>query len=1132
MTPEQYQRAKSLFGLASEVVPEDRSAWLEQSESDAEVRSAVMHLLANADDSHQLVDSEIAGGGGARVLAAQIATFPSEAHASSTPERIGKYRIVRAIGRGGMGVVYQAEQDHPRRTVALKILPSSYINTQRLSRFRREADLLGRLQHPGIAQIYEAGVADVKTDAGVTVEQPYFAMELVQGKLLDDYARDEQLSLRDRLTLFAKVCDAVHHAHDRGVLHRDLKPANIMVEETDEGSADGGVKRIQPKVLDFGVSRATSADVHTLTLQTNVGQLVGTLPYMSPEQVAGKPELLDNRSDVYSLGVVLFELLSDRLPHDLKNVPIPEAVRIIQDDDPTRLSSINRELRGDIETIVAKALEKDKERRYQSAAELGADLRRFLTDEPLLARPASTFYQLRKFARRNRGLMTGLGATFVALAVGLVGVTWLALREADARRVSDRASYRANIGVAAASIRERDIATAERHLDAAPEALRNWVWAHLQSNLDESLASTRNDLDLTQIGQWDIMRGQANAWFSDAGDFVHVALSHSGKLHVETREGAGLELSSVWDTKHFPHAPSIDGREILGGPGHLDAQTGQSGQPVAPLIAEPEYFHRILSPIPKHIVSKQSWSYGKARLDGIFPAGFAVSRDGSRGVGIGNSTVAIFAPHESDPEIVLEPHAEGATDAVFTPDNRYVITASNDRRLASFDIEHDGRRVWQQIDAHDDAVLAVAISPDGKTLASGGQDRVLRLWNAQTGAPLGARVGHRDPILAIQFSDDGERIATCSATHVKVWEFGAFIDPGILGQHSWLVHALAGSPDGSLLASGGKHIRLWDVASGVRIHEWAPSAVVTSLSFSADGKRLAASSEHGYVIIDLCSGKELLTRRFDKGSVNAEFGALGRFLIQGPNEQPELLHADSLEVIETLPYSDSEFCFDPAGRFVTSKREQTLRLHTLSPFSLKHEWKREATASCFVEAGGVLAAGTADGKIVLLDTESGQQRGVLDGHVEEVTCLVELPGQGMLVSGSDDRTIRLWDLEHMEEITAFRGHLDTVWGLHATPDGKTLFSASGDYTVRRWDTRPVSELLKAQNAYEETVARMGPRIDTLLDELGDATLVADQVRADPTLSPRERQIALHCVLKTSIARADAEGAKQPILDGG
>ena len=341
---------------------------------------------------------------------------------------LGRYRILAVLGEGGMGTVYRAEQKNPHRIVALKVIRFGVTSTEHLRRFEQEAETLGRLQHPGIAQIYEAGTADSGSGP-----QPYFAMELIEGRPLIDYAQQHTLNSRASLELMARICDAVNHAHQRGIIHRDLKPNNILVDQSG-----------QPKILDFGVARVTDSDAQA-TRQTDMGQLIGTLAYMSPEQVLGDPLELDIRSDVYALGVILYELLAGKPPYNTERKSLLEVVQVVRGEDPARLSSIDRRYRGDIETIVAKALEKDKSRRYASAAELAADVRRYLTDEPIVARPPSTSYQLQKFARRNKALVVGTAAVFLVLAAGAVVSTWQAVRarRAEARAKQESAVSRA-----------------------------------------------------------------------------------------------------------------------------------------------------------------------------------------------------------------------------------------------------------------------------------------------------------------------------------------------------------------------------------------------------------------------------------------------------------------------------------------------------------------------------------------------------------------------------------------------------------------------------------------------------------------------------------------------------------------
>jgi serine/threonine protein kinase len=423
MKAERWAVIESIYQRALELDPCERPSWFQQAcAGDAVLRKEIESLLASADvdlsnhavrpNMEKLWDHVV-----------EHSNPDPSKDSSALPSNIGRYRILRVLGEGGMGVVYEAEQDHPRRIVALKVIKSGLSDPRLVRRFEQELLALGRLQHPGIAQIYEAGIAENGFGA-----QPYFAMEFIGGRPLLEYADTHQLSTRQRLDLIARVCEGVHHAHQRGIIHRDLKPGNIFVDETG-----------QPKILDFGVARVTDSDAR-ITHKTDVGQLIGTLAYMSPEQVLGDPRALDTRSDVYALGVVLYQLLAGNLPYKIDS-RLPEAVRTIEEDEPRPLGAVSTRYRGDIETIVAKALEKDKTRRYASAADLAADIRRYLHDEPIMARPASTIYQLQKFARRHKALVIGVAAVFIVLIAGIIVSTREASRAnreaATSRAISD-----------------------------------------------------------------------------------------------------------------------------------------------------------------------------------------------------------------------------------------------------------------------------------------------------------------------------------------------------------------------------------------------------------------------------------------------------------------------------------------------------------------------------------------------------------------------------------------------------------------------------------------------------------------------------------------------------------------------
>lgn len=424
MEAERRQKIEDLYHAALEQETTHRKAFLRQaSAGDESLEREVASLLSQAESADDFLEAP------ALEVAARSLAISARAETRSHPFAIGRYRIIRLLGEGGMGVVYEAEQDTPRRNVALKVIKFGLITPDRLRRFKQESQALARLQHPGIAQIYESNTAD--TGFGL---QPYFAMEFIRGLPLQQYAEAHQLDTRQKLALMSKICDAVHHAHQRGLIHRDLKPANILVDETG-----------QPKILDFGVARATDAEAQDddgqITMRTGLGELVGTLAYMSPEQVLGDPLELDTRSDVYALGVILYEFLCGRLPYDVRRRQLPEAVRKIRDEGPAQLGSIDRKYRGDIETLVGKALEKDKSRRYASAADLGMDIQRYLKNQPIMARPPSAGYQLQKFARRHRlGVVLGV-LVLVGIAIATGSVIW----EAQiARQERDVAQQRFN----------------------------------------------------------------------------------------------------------------------------------------------------------------------------------------------------------------------------------------------------------------------------------------------------------------------------------------------------------------------------------------------------------------------------------------------------------------------------------------------------------------------------------------------------------------------------------------------------------------------------------------------------------------------------------------------------------------
>lgn len=414
---ESWRRIEEIFDRAVAAPVAQRAALLDEAcGNDAELRAEVESLLEHdtraGDD---FLDSPVVA------LRHPDRSAPEWALAL-VGKRLGRYTIVRLVGHGGMGCVYEAMQERPARTVALKVLQPGFSTPSALARFRLEPEVLGRLQHPNIAQVFEAGVHEDETGA-----VPYFAMEFIpDAQPLLEHADARELTTRRRLELFAKVCDAIHHGHQKGIIHRDIKPANILV-------GAGG----EPKVIDFGVARASDADIVMTTQCTHVGDLVGTVHYMSPEQCDGNPAAIDTRSDIYSLGVVLYELLTGAAPYDTSGTTVYGAIRVIKEEPPRRPSAVfarndrttrrhgclARELRGNLDAILLKALEKDPTRRYVSAADLAHDVRRHLAGELVEARRASAWQRLLRWAGRRPRAAATLGTLALCglILLGAVG---------------------------------------------------------------------------------------------------------------------------------------------------------------------------------------------------------------------------------------------------------------------------------------------------------------------------------------------------------------------------------------------------------------------------------------------------------------------------------------------------------------------------------------------------------------------------------------------------------------------------------------------------------------------------------------------------------------------------------------
>lgn len=412
---ENWPRLRAAFEHASTLRGEERDAYLDEVFSDEDaLREQVEGMLRVDEGAEQSGFLE----------PPTLSRVETSVLANHAGRKIGSYTIRKLIAAGGMGAVYEADQEDPARRVAFKMLRNEFASDDARRRFRDEVDLLARLKHPGIAQIFESGLL-VESGQSRDLETPWFAMELVENsRSIVKYAREEELSPKQILALFRTVCDAVHHGHQRGVIHRDLKPANLLVDE-------GG----RVKVIDFGVAKATDSDEYTH--QTQAGDLVGTLLYMSPEQLAGASGEVDVRSDVYALGIVLFELLTGTPPFDIAGLPITKAGRLLIEKEAPSASSVG-EVPRELDWIVTKAVVKEPERRYQSVLEFSDDLERFLEHQPVLAGPVSRVYHFRKFVRRHRVGVVATWVVLLAVALGVAGIYSGLIRAQEAEHEARR----------------------------------------------------------------------------------------------------------------------------------------------------------------------------------------------------------------------------------------------------------------------------------------------------------------------------------------------------------------------------------------------------------------------------------------------------------------------------------------------------------------------------------------------------------------------------------------------------------------------------------------------------------------------------------------------------------------------
>jgi eukaryotic-like serine/threonine-protein kinase len=837
------RREELLHGLAVTKPAAERALFLDREcGEDKALRARLDEMLAVPEPLETVLTTETESV--RPPIKLDLADTPDEA----VGQTLGRYKLLEKIGEGGCGVVYVAEQTEPvRRRVALKVIKLGMDTKAVVARFEAERQALAMMDHPNIAKVLDAG----RTDAG----RPYFVMELVRGIKITDYCDQANLTTRERLDLFIKVCHAIQHAHQKGIIHRDIKPTNILVTLHD------GVP--VPKVIDFGIAKATEGRLTDDTVYTQLHQFIGTPAYMSPEQAEMSGLDIDTRSDIYSLGVLLYELLAGSTPFDAKELMVSgiDAMRkTIREKEPmrpsTRLATLGADqltttakrrsadnskllyqLKGDLDWIVMKCLEKDRQRRYDTANGLAADLKRHLNNEPVVARPSSAAYKFRKAFRRNKLVFAAGAAVAGALLLGILVSSWQSVRATQAKREAVAAQAGESVQRQQAEANEQRAVEAQasearlrqeaqiQELAARRRAYAADMLLCQEALLANNLRRARLLLDRQrpQAGEEDLRGWEWRyLWQRCRGDFLSTPVKQSERVLSARFTDRDNSIVHLMDRGRVSLWNLASDREdfVLQDNGKGDAGTPNSGR--------------------LQISADGEWIAVASRKD-----------DGA-------SFVRIWSLPTRSLISELPISAESPITALaISPDKRWLATYVEQKEVSIWNLETRKNTAQFPVARTNGYTMvgALAFSPDGRVLAIGDDEGRVRLVDVGTWTENIALPGVFLPwgVMTLNYSHDGHFLAAGSAFHdprIFVWDTKTGKRVAILEGHQGFIADVSFSPDGKLLASasGDQTIKLWNTGTW-QLEDTlvGHSDEVWSVNFSSDGRRLISSGKDGRV---------------------------------------------------------------------------------------------------------------------------------------------------------------------------------------------------------------------------------------------------------------------------------------------